>query len=201
PITPVRIEHQVYSKACGCGHITKGEFPSDVKSTVQYGGNIEALVAYMHSRQYLPFNRMKEFFSDVMGLPISEGGIYNVLQRFAKKTLPVYQQIKERIEAAQFLGTDETGAKVNGKKNWFWTWQNDELTFIVHSQSRGTITIDNNFPKGLPNAVLQHDRWPSHFQCEAVHHQLCLAHLLRDLNYIETLHKSQWALEFKNLLS
>jgi transposase len=200
PITPERIEHQVYSKTCGCGHISKGKFPSEVKATVQYGSNVEALIAYMHTRQYLPFNRMKEFFSDAMSLPISEGGIYNVLQRFAKKSLPVYQQIKERIEAASFLGTDETGAKVNGKKHWFWTWQNDELTFIVHSDSRGTITIENNFPNGLPNAVLQHDRWASHFQCDAMHHQLCTAHLLRDLNYIEELHKSQWASDFKKLL-
>lgn len=200
PIQLERTEHQVFSKVCSCGHKTQGQFPINVNSTVQYGSNVEALIAYMHTRQYLPFNRMKEFFSDVMGLPVSEGGVHHILQRFAQKAVPVYAQIKERIEQAAFLGTDETGAKVNGKKHWFWTWQNDKLTFIVHSNNRGFTTIENTFEKGLPNAVLQHDRWASHFQCIAKYHQICIAHLLRDLKYIEDLHQSDWAKQFKEVL-
>lgn len=200
PIQLERTEHQVFSKTCSCGHTTQSEFPIYVKSTVQYGPNVEAMIAYMHTRQYLPFNRMKEFFSDVMGLPVSEGGIHHILQRFTQKALPVYSQIKERIKTAIFLGTDETGAKVNGKKHWFWTWQNNELTFIVHSDNRGFKTIENTFENGLPSAILQHDRWASHFQCSAKHHQICIAHLLRELNYIQELYQSQWAVQFKKLL-
>jgi len=200
PIALERTEHQVYSKKCSCGYVTEGNFPSYIKSSVQYGPNVEAIVAYMHTRQYLPFNRMKEFFSDVLGLPVSEGGIHNILQRFTKKALPFYLQIKERIKDAVFLGTDETGAKVNGKKHWFWTWQNEELTFIVHSDSRGFKTIENTFEDGLPFTILGHDRWASHFQCDAKHHQLCTAHLLRDLNYIQQLYQSRWAIELKQLL-
>jgi len=200
PIKPIRTEHRTFNKTCSCGHTTHGQFPQYVKSPVQYGSNVEALIAYMHARQYLPFNRMKEFFSDVMGLPVSEGGIHHILERFGQKSLPLYTQIKERIKNAVSLGSDETGAKVNGKKHWFWTWQNDELTFIVHSDNRGFKTIENTFENGLPNAVLQHDRWASHFQCNAQHHQICIAHLLRDLNYIKELYQSQWAKQFKVLL-
>jgi transposase len=200
PIKIERIEHQIYSKTCKCGCITKGQFPLYVKSAVQYGPNVEAVIAYMHARQYLPYNRMKEFLSDVMGLPVSEGGINTILQRFTKKALPVYLEIKERIKASAFVGTDETGAKVNGKKHWFWTWQNAELTFIVHSDNRGFKTIETTFENGLPSSVLQHDRWASHFQCVAKDHQICIAHLQRDLNYIEQLHQSQWAIQLKELL-
>lgn len=153
----------------------------------------------MHTRQYLPFRRMKEFLSDVMGLPISEGSIQNILQRFTKKALPFYEEIKNRVEQAVFLGADETGAKVNGKKHWFWTWQNSELTYIVNSDNRGFKTIESAFANGLPNTVLQHDRWASHFQCNAAHHQLCISHLLRDCNYIHDLYKSDWAKQLKEL--
>ena len=114
--------------------------------------------------------------------------------------MPVYLEIKERIKSSVYVGTDETGAKVNGKKHWFWTWQNDELTFIVHSDNRGFKTIEDTFENGLPSAVLQHDRWASHFQCVAKDHQICIAHLQRELNYIEQLHKSQWAIQLKELL-
>jgi len=143
---------------------------------------------------------MKEFFSDIMGLPVSEGGIHNILKRITKKALPFYLQIKERIKGSDSVGSDETGVKVNGKKQWFWTWQNTELTFVVHSDCRGFKTIENTFENGLPLSVIQHDRWPAHFQCIAKDHQICIAHLLRDLNFIVQLEKSQWAVQLKTLL-
>lgn len=198
---PVAIctEHQVFTKTCTCGHINKGEFPVNVKANVQYGSHIEALTAYLNVRQYMPYNRIQEFYSQLMGLNISQGGIGCLLQRFTGKALPMYQEIKNRVEKAVCLGTDETGAKVNGKKHWFWTWQNEELTFIVQSPSRGYKTIAETFPNGLPNAVLVHDRWAAHFGCDAYNHQICLAHLFRDLNYIQQVHQSNWAESLKLL--
>ena len=143
---------------------------------------------------------MKEFLSDVMSLPISDESIYSILQRFTKKALPFYLKIKKRVERLVFLGADETGAKVNGEKHWFWTWQNSELTYIVNSDNRGFKTIENTFANGLPNTVLQHDSWASHFQCNADNHQLCIAHLLRDCNYIYDLYQSDWVKQLKDLL-
>ena len=69
----------------------------------------------------------------MLGLSISQGGIVGLMDCFTGKALPVYGEIKNRIELAPCLGTDETGAKVNGRINWFWTWQNQALTFIVRS--------------------------------------------------------------------
>jgi transposase len=192
-------EHRVFAKTCTCGHINKGEFPVNVKANVQYGSRIEALTAYLNVRQYMPYNRIQEFYSQLMGLGISQGGIGCLLQRFTGKALPMYQEIKNRVEKAVCLGTDETGAKVNGKKHWFWTWQNEELTFIIQSPSRGYKTIAETFPNGLPNAVLVHDRWAAHFGCDANNHQICLAHLFRDLNYIQQVHQSNWAESLKLL--
>jgi len=193
-------EHHTFSKTCSCGYITKGEFPANVKANVQYGSRIEALTAYLNVRQYMPFGRIQEFYSRVMGLEISQGGIVGLLQRFTGKALPIYQEIKNRVEKSSCLGTDETGAKINGKTHWFWTWQNEALTFIVQSPGRGYKTIAETFPNGLPDVVLVHDRWAPHFKCEAFHHQICLAHLFRDLNYIVQVHASDWAGSLKSLI-
>ena len=64
---------------------------------------------------------------------------------YTVKALSHHEQIKERISKSILIGTDETGVKVNGKKDWIWTWQNDELTFITHSDNRGFKTITDNF--------------------------------------------------------
>jgi transposase len=54
----------------------------------------------------------------------------------------------------------------------------------------------------LPNATLVHDRWAAQFQTNTKAHQICTAHLLRDLNFLTQLYKDQclWAKEFKGLL-
>jgi len=201
-IKPVCAEHRIYRKTCSCGHSAESNFPAHLTAKVQYGAGVESLVGYLHARQYLPYQRMKEFFTDVMGLGVSVGGIHNILKRLTQKALPHYEQIKERLYQSAFIGTDETGVKVNGGKDWMWTWQNDDLTFIVHSDNRGFKTIDDNFTNGLPDAVLAHDRFACHFKCEAMHHQICMSHLLRDLQYINELYaECQWAVELKSLIA
>lgn len=202
PIVLKCIEHQIYKNQCSCGYTMQGSFPKHVASAVQYGPNVETLVSYLHARQYMPYGRMQEFLKDVMGLPLSTGGIYNILQRMAKKAMSSYEQIKEKIEQATCVGADETGININGKNHWAWTWQNSKLTYILCAAGRGYQTIKDAFENGLPNAVLVHDRWPCHFQMIAKGHQVCCAHLLRDLNYIKELYKDkcEWANQFKILL-
>jgi transposase len=134
-------EYRTYAKTCKCGCTTRASFPEGVSSHVSYGPQTQSLIAYFHTRQYLPFARMKELFNAVFGLSISEGGLHYLLEKFSRKTDPIYQHIKERISLSKVVGVDETGARVNGSKNWFWTWQNQTLTYIAHSESRGFVTV------------------------------------------------------------
>lgn len=200
PIIPQYTEHRVFKTTCRCGHQTQSSFPEGVNAQVSYGCAIEASIAYMHTRQYIPFERMSEYFRDVCNLPISQGAIYDILNRFANKAVPAYQLIAKEVESSRVVGSDETGAKVNGKNGWFWTWQTKLATFIAFSRNRGTATINENFVNGFENAVLVHDCWKSHFDTKAQSHQLCIAHLLRELNFFKERYLIKWATLFKELL-
>ena len=199
-IVPVCVEHRTYQKQCHCGYVTKSPFPFNVKHPVQYGANTEAMISYLHTRQYLSFNRIQEFLNTACGLAISEGGVHCLLKRFTAKALPFYEEIKNRIFHSDVVGTDETGVKVNGKKHWFWAWQNKQLTFIVHSANRGIATIKHVFENGLPNSILNHDRWASHFHCDSKGNQLCTSHLQRDNIYLEELYQSKWATSMNDVI-
>jgi transposase len=200
PIIPQYTEHRAYRVTCSCGHQTEASFPAGINAPISYGPNIEAFIAYLHTRQYIPFERMSEYFSDVCNLPISQGAICDILERFAQKATPAYRLIAGEVQNAHVVGSDETGAKVNGKNGWFWTWQNKLATFIAFSQNRGTATINDNFAMGFENAVLVHDCWKSHFETKSKTHQICIAHLLRELNFFEERYQSDWATSFKNML-
>ena len=196
------VEHRVYQKKCSCGHCMQSKFPGHVAANIQYGSVAESMVGYLHARQYMPYKRMKEFFTDVFNLPISQGSIANILQRLTKKAWSRYDTIKQRIEAASYVGSDETSMVVNGAKHWAWTWQNSHLTFIACTDNRGFKSIEKHFPEGLPSSIIGHDRYAAHFNCEAKNHQICTAHLLRDLQYITELykHKCDWAIQMKDLI-
>ncbi len=145
-IKAVWTEYRTYGKNCSCGCNTIADFPEGVTSPISYGSNIEGLIGYFHARHYLPFARMKEMMSDVFNIGISEGSLHYLLNRFADKTTPFYQTIKQTICSSKVIGGDETGAKVNGNKHWFWTWQTPKLTYIAHCDTRGKAAIKAHFP-------------------------------------------------------
>lgn len=198
----VYTEYQTFSKVCDCGCQTIADFPERVKAPVSYGENIESLIAYFHARQHVPFARMKEIFNTVFGVNISEGGLHYLLEKFTRKTTPIYEIIKQRVQQSPVVGTDETGVKVNGEKHWFWTWQTSNLTFITHSNNRGSQTINEEFPLGFPQSTLVHDGWKAQLKTTSRYHQSCLAHLQRILNYLDQRYpKNGWSKAFKKLLS
>ena len=200
PIRPVITEYQVFSKKCKCGHKTTSSFPEGVHTPVNYGNNIQSIMAYLHSRHFISHNRMVEFMNHLFGLSISEGTVDNLLNRFQKKVLPYYQQIKQQISKSSTVGGDETGGHVNGEKHWFWTWVTQFMTLIVASDNRGKKTIDATFPNGFPDSTLVSDCWRSHLNTHAKNHQLCIAHLLRELIHLGQLYNCKWSEDFFDLL-
>jgi len=195
-------EHRIYTKQCKCGHVTEGEYPQEANAPVSYGNHMESLIGYFHARQYIPFKRMKEIFEDVFNAPISEGGLHYILNKLVTKAQPAYELIKQKLQSniKYAIGSDETGVKVNGDKHWAWTWQNEEATFITITDNRGQKSIDQTFKDGFKNSALVHDCWASHFNTDAKTHQICIAHLLRDLNYLNELYEQKWGQATKLLL-
>jgi transposase len=198
-IPPLRadvIEHRTYSRTCACGHCTNGRFPKGVKAPLSYGPGIEAFIAYLSVRQYVPIKRIEEMLKQMFGLNISAATVCNKLAQSSDKLLGYYSWIHRQIQKSKVVGSDETGCRVNGNRAWFWTWQSDLFTYLRYSDNRAQKTINDVFPKGLPQAVMVHDCYSPHFNIKAKGHQICLAHLLRELNFfIET--GDRWSIKFK----
>lgn len=198
-IRPLCTEHRSYHKTCPCGERNRAAFPESVNSPVQYGSGVQTMVSCLHARQYVPYRRMKELFRDCFGIDLSEGSIDNIIGRFARKAAPVYGMIKAAVSGSPVIGADETGAKVEGNKHWVWTYQTEELTLLAMSESRGLKAINGHFPAGFGNAILCHDAWRAYFNYSDNLHQLCCAHLLRELNYVVERYKSKWAENLRSL--
>jgi transposase len=200
PIQPIHVEHRRHSTVCTCGCLNRANFPERVKSPIQYGETVESLVTYLSVGQYIPYNRIVSMLSGLFHIPLSEGSVSNIINRFANRAKPFYEQIRKEIEASAVVGADETGARMNGEKWWFWTWQNNQGTYTTASRNRAFATVDANFPEGFPKAVLVSDRYGAHLKTEAYAHQLCISHLFRDLNYLIELTGAKALKRVKELL-
>lgn len=201
PVQPVYTEYRQYGCRCpSCDHFQKADYPAGVKAAIQYGPRIEAYTAYLSVYHYLPYQRLALLFRDVFGLPLSQGSLYNILERAASKATPVYEVIQEQIQQAHYVGSDETGMRVNGKTWWVWCWQNVKNTFLKASAGRGSKTVEDTFANGLPNATIGSDRWAAQLKTTSKAKQLCLAHLQRDLIFLEESEKSSWATHCETLL-
>lgn len=201
PIAPVVTEFQCMEGTCECGCHCKGEFPREAVAPVSYGANVQALVGYMSTLQSIPFKRMVDILNNVFGLQMSQGTVSNILQRMRKKAQTEVESIRSLIEHAEVVGADETGVKINGEQHWVWTFQTEALTFMVIDKGRGKAVIDKHFPQGLPESILVTDRHASYFNMEAKDHQVCLAHLLRNLLYLsQTAPDSDWPIKMMELL-
>ncbi len=200
PIHVIVKEYRRNSKKCPCcGHNQESEFPKSVNNHVQFSTKVESLVTYLSVYQLLPFKRLTECLKHLFNLDMSEGTIDNILNRMKDKAKPIYDKIGESIKQSNHAGSDESSVKVNGDKWWIWVWQTILLTYITAHKSRGMEAINSVFPEGLENVILNSDRWASQLKTKAAGHQMCIAHLLRELNYIEQVDKIDWATRLKAL--
>ena len=202
PIKPIITEHDVYKIRCKCGHENTAAFPEGIVSSVSYGPNTQSLVAYLSVRQYIPVERTAELMSNVFGLPISTGGVCYLLGKVRQKAVPVYEAIRQLVLRGNVIGADETGVNINGKNNWAWAFQNLIATYIAIHQSRGKKAIDHIMPEGFERNILVTDCWAAYFKGIAALHQLCTAHLLRELKFFaEKYPENTWVQRLYGLIA
>jgi transposase len=197
----ILINHQTLTKQCACGKCNKGAFPPGTEGMVNYGPGIRALVANLSVRQYVPYGRIVEFIEDFFKIHISEGTIANLLKQFANSGMKRYYEIQSQVMDSAVIGADETSVKVDGKKWWMHTYQNEKLTFIGAHPSRGQKAQEAFFPGGFPDAILVSDCLPMQLSTPAAAHQICTAHLLRELKDMRESHpEKSWPREMTALI-
>lgn len=199
PIKAEVTEHQQLEKTCSCGHKNIGRFPDNVRAPVQFGLYFQSLILYLSVRHHIPYNRVAEITCELIGEKISERTIENILELANKRAGPLYKLIKNRLKASKCVGSDETGTRVNGRNVFLWIWQNIFYSFFAIDKRRSYKVIQKHFGENF-KGTLVHDCFGAQNKTKAKKHQLCHAHLLRDLKYCIQEESSLWAYEVTILL-
>ena len=200
-IIPVIKRFRFLNKTCTCGCCNHVEYTKR-KNPVYLSSEIRALVVYLNIVMCMPYNRIISFLHDVMHIDISEGSIRNFIEDAGDKADAICDRIATELVKSPVAGADESGFYVNGKLNWAWILQNPKLTLTWIAKGRGAKEMDDRFgPNALENTVLTTDRHSAYFTMNVKGHQICIPHLLRNLNYLNELDKNQnWSSRLQDLL-
>jgi transposase len=172
------------------------EFPGDVTRPAQYGSSVKSLSVYMSQWQLIPYDRIRDYFHDQCGIPLSTGSVFN-FNKEAYKFLEKFEALaKVQLIGQKVLNVDETGINVNGKRLWLHTAGNDKWTLFFPHENRGREAMLAMGVLEKFSGILCHDHWKPYFSfdCE---HALCNAHHLRELERAWQQDQQKWA---KNLI-
>jgi transposase len=193
PVQPVVLEAWRYAATCSaCGATTSAAYPAGFEPTRVFGPHLEALWTYFHEQQHVSYARLAALGRDLWQLPISQGALANALRRAAQRLRPQATRIGEDVRASPVIGSDETSARVNGRTHWQWVFQTPTASYHVIVPRRNGAVVQDFLGDAAPETWVS-DLWKPQLNAGAARHQICLAHQLRELQYVVDREQSAWA--------
>lgn len=207
PLVTVKVtQHDLYRVQCGCGREYVATPPPGLASgPVSYGLNLQALVVYLLVFQHVPVARCAQLVADITGAAPSTGYVHSLLARGAGAVTDIVKKIKMAITLAHVVGFDETTLRCGpaGAKRYVLSANTEHLTALF----LGNRSLKSFHSFGILDdfsGIAVHDRYSVYDHPDftgITGHQLCTAHLLRDLqDAAESYPDQSWPTEVSQAL-
>jgi transposase len=185
-ITARVIQHDLHEVACQCGRVHRAGAPpgAGAAGTVTYGVSLQAWCVYLMAAHAIPVHRCAELIAALTGARPSPGSVHGMLVRAASAVRYANALIRALIITGSVICADETpiraGPGPRTRKRYLLVARTDLLTYYFLGD-RSMDTFERFVFPDLSGAVVVHDRYQNYDKLPGVIHQLCTAHLLRDL--------------------
>jgi transposase len=194
PLVTVTVtEHRLHRVRCDCGRLTTADAPDLLAgSPTSYGPNLRTLAVYLLAFQHIPVERTAQLIADLTGAKVSTGWTSSVLDRAADLVQPSMDLIRALLVLGHVLHADETTTRIGGKRRWLHVACTEHLTLLgLAPRSRDGANSLGVLP-GF-RGTLVHDSLSLYAGYPDAAHQLCGAHLIRELTAAEQDHpKQKW---------
>jgi transposase len=184
-ITPVVTEHTIHRDWCpNCQRHVEPVVP-DALPKATLGNRVLVLSAWLHYGLGNTLSQIVEIFNHHLQIKLTDGGLIQMWYRLQAILFGWYLQIQAEAMASAVLHADETGWRVHGKTHWLWCFSNSGLTFYMIDRSRGSPALMKFFQEEFDGTLIS-DFWGAYNAVICRKRQMCLVHLLRDLEYVES---------------
>jgi hypothetical protein len=179
---------------CGCGRIHAAARPEGARpGPVGYGPNLAAFAVYLMVVQFVPAHRVVALLESLTGTAPSVGFVHGLLARTAALLAGVHDRIRTLITLAYAVCCDETPLKVGPRTPRPGKTKAERYLLVACTELYthyllGDRSLDTFkafvLAELAESAVIVHDRYQNYdsAQLGTLIHQLCCAHLLRDVD-------------------
>ncbi len=180
------IQHDLHAVACGCGRVHQAAAPpgAGAPGTVTYGLNLQAWCVFLLAAHAIPVHRCAELIESLTGAKPSPGFVHSMIARAAVAVAAANRLIRALIILAHVICADETPIRVGPgpktRKRYLLVACTRLLTYYFLGD-RSLATFGAFVFPDLAGTVVVHDRYQNYDAYPGIIHQLCTAHLLRDL--------------------
>jgi hypothetical protein len=191
PITPLVIEHRLHRLVCPCcSTSTCATLPADVEASHD-GPRLSALVGLLGSAFPLSVSKTPALLDQLLGVEISRGAIARIRERISATLEQPMQEALAVARQQPVAYVDEIGAPTGnadgnnptGKLGWQWVMVTAPVTVFIQGLSRSTAAAIELLGSSFGGIVVS-DRFSAFNHLPTQQHQLCWAHLIRDLTAI-----------------
>jgi transposase len=155
--------------------------PPPAATGTPFGPRLHALATYLKTFQSLSYERLQATLADLFGLPISQGGLMNMLRRAQGCFQAGREHAVAALRCAEVVASDETGVRIEGGNAYHWVFRCEEAV-VHHAAPTRAASVVHAMLAGHQPAVWLSDRYSAQ-QGHGVAQQTCLAHLARDVAY------------------
>jgi transposase len=181
-VRPVVTRVECYAGRCQCcGRTTVAALPQGLEPGTPFSTGIVALAMYLRFVHAVSYKRLSRLLLDLYGLAISEGALDAAFRRGKPHFDADVAAILARLRRARVICSDETSVRVDGRTQWNWVFQNEDVVLHVIRASRGAGVVGEVLDGHRP-ALWVSDLYGAQ-QGHAEGWQVCLAHQLRDCQY------------------
>jgi len=188
PLVSARVtQDDLHAARCACGQVSVAARPPGLgmAGTVTYGPNLQAWRVYLMAAHAVPVHRSAELAEALAGAAPSPGFVHGLLARAAAAVAPANRLIRSLVILADAVSFDETPVRAGPGPSW------RKRYLLVAATARLTCYAFGDRDAAafarfvLPDlaGTVVHDRYQvyDHKSLGTLTHQLCCAHLLRDL--------------------
>ena len=183
-IQPEVTEHTIHRDWCPTCR-KKVEPPVvDALPGSQLGNRVLVLSAWLHYALGNTLAQIVEVFNFHLQLKISAGGLVDMWYRLQAILFAWHEEIQQQALHSAVLHADETGWRVNGKTHWLWCFCTRDLTYYMIDRARGSPALRKFFVEEFAGTLVS-DFWGAYNAVCCADRQMCLVHLLRELEHTE----------------
>ena len=182
PIRPVVTRVELLGGRCGgCGRRYRALAPAGMAPGTPFGPGIRSALTYLHHSHHVGFERLSRLAAEMFGLTISQGAIANMFRRLGASMVAATGAIREKLRTARIIASDETTTRTNGVTQWQWVFICDTAVLHEIASRRARNVAETVLGDHRPDVWVS-DRYGGQQELGR-RHQVCLAHVLRDVQY------------------